>query len=78
MRKLLFALSMVFAVSAGCSSVSRERVRSAGNVGPEVRGAVPVHPRRAKALAYLNQCMHVAATVAAEAAFADLAQSYSS
>jgi hypothetical protein len=50
MRKLLFALSMVFAVSAGCSSVSRERVRSAGNVGPEVRGAVPVHPRRAKAL----------------------------
>jgi len=35
-------------------------------------------PRRAKALAHLNQCMHVAATVAAEAAFADLAQSYSS
>lgn len=35
-------------------------------------------PRRAKALAHLNQCMHVAATVAAEAAFADLDRSYSS
>lgn len=35
-------------------------------------------PRRAKALAHLNQCMQVAATVAADAAFADLAQSYSS
>jgi len=50
MRKLIFALSMVVAVSAGCSNVSRERVRYAGNVGAEVRGAAPVHPRRAKAL----------------------------
>jgi adenosylhomocysteine nucleosidase len=30
-------------------------------------------PRRAKALAHLNRCMEVAATAAAEAAFADLA-----
>jgi hypothetical protein len=50
MRKLIFALSMVAAVSAGCSNVSRERVRYAGNAGAEIRGAAPVHPRRAKAL----------------------------
>ena len=30
-------------------------------------------PRRAKALAYLNRCMQLAATLAADAAFADLA-----
>jgi hypothetical protein len=50
MRKLIFALSMVAAVSAGCSSVSRGGLRYAGNVGAEIRGAAPVHPRRAKAL----------------------------
>lgn len=50
MRKLAFALSMVVAVSAGCSNVSRGGVRYAGNVGAELRGAMPVHPRRAKAL----------------------------
>jgi adenosylhomocysteine nucleosidase len=33
-------------------------------------------PRRARALAHLNRCMVVAATVAAEAAFADLVQAY--
>jgi adenosylhomocysteine nucleosidase len=32
-------------------------------------------PRRAKALAHLNKCMQMAATVAAEAAFSDLASS---
>jgi hypothetical protein len=31
-------------------------------------------PRRAKALAHLNRCMELAANVAAEAAFADLAR----
>jgi hypothetical protein len=30
-------------------------------------------PRRAKALAHLNKCMQAAATLAADAAFADLA-----
>jgi hypothetical protein len=32
-------------------------------------------PRRARSLAHLNRCMQLAARVAAEAAFADLAQS---
>jgi nucleoside phosphorylase len=35
-------------------------------------------PRRAKSLAHLNRCMQVAAKVAAEAAFADLARAYPS
>jgi hypothetical protein len=50
MRKLIFALSMVAAVSVGCSNVSQRGVRYVGNVGAEVRGAAPLHPRRAKAL----------------------------
>jgi hypothetical protein len=50
MRKLIFALSMVAAVSAGCANVSGGGARYAGNVGAEIRGAAPVHPRRAKAL----------------------------
>jgi hypothetical protein len=50
MNKMIFALSMVAIAVAGCSTISRQEARHAGNLGVESRGAAPVHPRRARAL----------------------------
>ena len=50
MTKLIFALSMVAAAASGCSTMPKQGARYAGNLGVELRGAAPVHPRRARAL----------------------------
>jgi len=51
MNKMIFALSMVAAAAAvGCSTMPRQEVQNAGNLGVESRGASSVHPRRARAL----------------------------
>jgi hypothetical protein len=50
MNKMIFALSMVAAALTGCSTISKGPVLHAGTLGVEVRGAAPVHPRRARAL----------------------------
>ena len=46
-----------------------------GLAGPLLAKYLARDPRRAKALAHLNRCMQLAATLAADAAFADLAAS---
>jgi hypothetical protein len=50
MNKLIFALSMVAAAASGCSTMPKQGARYAGSLGGELRGAAPVHPRRARAL----------------------------
>jgi hypothetical protein len=50
MNKMICALSLVAAALTGCSSISKGPALHAGNVGIEMRGAAPVHPRRARAL----------------------------
>jgi hypothetical protein len=47
-----------------------------GSADPAALAEYLAHnPRRAKALAHLNRCMQVAASLAADAAFADLSAS---
>jgi hypothetical protein len=50
MNKMIFALSMVVAAGAGCSTMPRQEARHAGNLGVESRGSSSVHPKRARAL----------------------------
>jgi hypothetical protein len=50
MNKMIFTLSMVAAALTGCSTMSRGPALHAGNLGLELRGAAPVHPKRARAL----------------------------
>ena len=50
MNKMIFALSMVAAAVAGCSTMPRQEARHAGILGGESRGASLVHPRRSRAL----------------------------
>jgi hypothetical protein len=50
MIKMVFALSMVAAAAAGCSTIPRQEARHAGKLGIESRGASSIHPRRARAL----------------------------
>ena len=50
MNKMIFALSMVAAAAAGCSTMPRQEARHAGNLGVQMRGASSVRPRRARAL----------------------------
>jgi hypothetical protein len=50
MNKMIFALSMVVAAGAGCSTMPRQEAQHAGNLGVSMRGASSVHPKRARAL----------------------------
>jgi hypothetical protein len=50
MNKMICALSLVAAALTGCSTISKGPALHAGNLGLEMRGAAPVHPRRARAL----------------------------
>jgi hypothetical protein len=50
MNKMIFALSMVAAALTGCSAISKGPALHAGSLGREMRGAAPIHPKRARAL----------------------------
>ena len=50
MNKMIFALSMVVAAGAGCSTMPRQEARDVASLGAEMRGASSVHPKRARSL----------------------------